>query len=63
MERLGLNHTPYDGRHTFITNMKRAGANEYILKKIVGHSIKDVTENVYTHRDISDLINEVKKIK
>lgn len=63
MDELQMNHTPYDGRHTFITMMKKAGANDYILKRIVGHSIKDITENVYTHREVSDLINEVKKIK
>lgn len=62
MNDLNMNHTPYDGRHTFITKMKKAGANDYILKRIVGHSIKDITESVYTHRDISELINEIKKI-
>ena len=53
----------YDGRHTFITMMKKVDANDYILKRIVGHSIKDITENGYTHRDVTDLINDVKKIK
>lgn len=62
MNDLDMNHTPYDGRHTFITKMKKAGTNDYILKRIVGHSIKDITESVYTHRDISELINEIKKI-
>lgn len=33
MEELNLKHTPYDWRHTFITKMKKANANEYILKK------------------------------
>lgn len=56
-------HTPYDARHTFATRMKQANANEYLLKRILGHSIKDVTEKVYTHRDLQDLINEVLKIK
>lgn len=59
---LNFNHTPYDGRHTFITKMKKAGANEYILKRIVGHSIDDITEKVYTHRDIKELYDEIIKI-
>lgn len=63
MAELGMNHTPHDGRHTFITNMKKAGANDFILKRIVGHSIKDITEIVYTHRDIEELLNEVRRLK
>jgi len=62
MEWLGFNHTPYDGRHTFITRMKEAGANEYLLKIIVGHRIEDVTEKYYTHREIQALVKEVQKI-
>lgn len=62
MNELNFNHTPYDGRHTFITKMKRANANDNILKLIVGHSIQDITEKVYTHRKIEDLFNEIKKI-
>lgn len=62
MEQLKMDHTPYDGRHTFITKMKKANADEYILKRIVGHSINDITERVYTHRSIMDLYNEIIKI-
>ncbi len=62
MKELGFKHTPYDSRHTFATKMKKAGANEYILKKILGHSIQDLTEKVYTHRDIEELLNEVRRI-
>ena len=62
MESLNMNHTPYDCRHTFITKMKKANANEYLLKRIVGHSIQDITEKTYTHRDIKDLLEEVNKI-
>ncbi len=59
---VGFNHTPYDGRHTFITKMKEALANEYLLKLIVGHRIEDVTEKYYTHRKIQELVQEVQKI-
>ena len=63
MKELNFDHTPYDGRHTFATKMKKAHADGFILKRILGHSIKDVTEAVYTHRDIQDLYNEILKIK
>lgn len=62
MDDLGMNHTPYDCRHTFITKMKKANTNEYLLKRIVGHSIQDLTEKTYTHRDIEELLFEINKI-
>ncbi len=62
MNDLNIKHTPYDARHTFSTKMKRAKADEYILKRIMGHSIKDITESVYTHRTTDELYNEILKI-
>lgn len=62
MNNLGMKHTPYDCRHTFITKMKKANVNEYLLKRIVGHSIQDLTEKTYTHRDIEELLFEINKI-
>ena len=63
MEELNFNHTPYDGRHTFITKMKEANADEYLLKLILGHRIEDVTEKYYTHRKIESIVKEVQKIR
>lgn len=63
MTKLNFNHTPYDTRHHFITKAKRFNLNEKILKIIVGHSIDDITESVYTHRSIEELINEINKIE
>lgn len=57
--------TPHYTRHTFITNAKsrNVNMNEYILKLIVGHEIGDLTEHVYTHRELQDLKEEINKIK
>lgn len=55
--------TPHYTRHTFIINAKLSGVNEYILKIIVGHNIGDITEHVYTHREIDNLKEEIEKIK
>lgn len=67
MERLNfrLDLTPHYTRHTFITKAKsrEVSMNDYILKLIVGHTIKDITEQVYTHRTIEDLCEEMEKIK
>ena len=36
---------------------------EYAIKEMVGHSIKDVTESVYTVRDLEWLRNDLEKLK
>lgn len=56
-------HRPHDPRKHFVTMAKRAEMNEYAIKNIVGHKIKDITEAIYTERDEDWLINEMKKIK
>lgn len=48
-------HTSHDCRHTFITLMTAAGADPVVLRQIVGHEGKDVTEKVYTHLPIEVL--------
>ena len=62
-EDLGIQeHKLHDPRKFFITTAKRSGLDEYALKLIVGHSIKDVTESVYTERSPEWLFNEISKI-
>ena len=62
VKRFNMSHRPHDTRHTFITKAKSVNVNEYILKLIVGHTINDITEKVYTHRTIEELRNEIEKI-
>ena len=59
MEFLDTKHTMHDTRHTFTTLAKEQGMNEYILKRILGHRINDITENVYTHRANEQLLDAV----
>lgn len=61
-EQNNLNHLPHDGRHTFITHSKKSGMDSLILKRIVGHADKDLTEKVYTHTDIIQLIQAISAI-
>lgn len=56
-------HIPHDGRKTFVTLAKRFGVDEYAIKRIVGHKISDLTESVYTERDIEWLHKEILKIE
>ena len=59
---LETRHRPHDGRVRFVTEAKKAGVDEYAIKLIVGHSISDLTERVYTKRDTSWLLSEIEKI-
>lgn len=61
---LGLNegHRLHDGRKHFVTMAKAAGVDEYAIKRLVGHSIKDITEKVYTDRSVEWLRKEIEKI-
>lgn len=56
MEKLKMDHTPHECRHTGISLLDSAGANKLCVKRIVGHSSKDITEDVYTHKTIEELI-------
>ena len=63
LEPLGLAHLPHDTRHTCISLLARANVNQTIVKRIVGHSgAMSLTEKVYTHFDIQQLIDAIDKI-
>lgn len=55
-------HTPHDCRHTFATLLNNADANPVAVKRMLGHSTSDITEKIYTHKDIEDLRKEIEKI-
>lgn len=65
MEQLGLNpeHKPHDPRKTFVTLAKKYKVDEWAIKRIVGHSIPDITEKIYTERSPQWLYEEICKIK
>lgn len=62
IKKLEIDCTPHCGRHTFSTLANRYGMDPYITKLIMGHSSKDLTLDVYTHKDKTELIKEVCKI-
>ncbi len=60
MEKLELiGHRPHDSRHTFATLMDNANANKLAIKRIMGHSSPDITDKVYTHKTLEDLIEAI----
>jgi integrase len=62
MALIDSHHKPHECRHTCISMLDTAGANKVAIKKIVGHSLKGVTERVYTHKDIQELIKTIDMI-
>ena len=64
ISQLKLNpaHRPHDPRITFVTKCKKANVDEYAIKEMVGHSIKDITESTYTVRDLEWLRSDLEKL-
>lgn len=62
--KYGLNpeHRPHDGRTHFVTQAKESKLDEYAIKYIVGHEVKDITERIYTKRNVEWLSKEIEKI-
>lgn len=60
MKEMQLNHLPHDTRHTTISLLARNDVNQTIIKRIVGHSgAMSLTERVYTHFEIQQLIDAI----
>ena len=55
-------HRPHDPRKTFITMAKKAEVDEYVIKRLIGHRITDITEGTYTERDLEWLRAELEKM-
>lgn len=55
---LYLTH-PHVCRHTYCSNMARAGMNPKTLQYLMGHSDIGVTMNTYTHLGLDDAKNEM----
>ena len=63
MKELKLNHKPHDTRHTFATKCAEVGISDVNIKILIGHSLSnDVTNDVYIHKTVKILLNEIEKI-
>lgn len=54
--------TPYCLRHTFCTDLQRAGVPLNVAKELMGHSDIQTTANIYTHRDTETLHTEMARL-
>lgn len=55
--------TPYCFRHTFCTDLERAGVPINIAKELMGHSSIAITANIYTHKDAETLHQNMEKLE
>ena len=55
-------YTPHCTRHTCISLLTEAGADERIIQKIVGHKGQNVTQVVYTHIDLPNKLEAINRI-
>ena len=62
MSELGIQHLFHDTRHTCVSLLTAAEVPMPIIQKIVGHSGKNVTENVYLHLELPTLLEAINKI-
>ena len=63
MTVINAKYTTHDCRHTCATLLDNADVNENAKRHILGHSINDVTNGVYTHKDIRQLRKAINKIR
>lgn len=56
------NHLPHDCRHTCATLLANADIDKKTIQLILGHSTGDITERVYIHKTIEQLIKAVNSI-
>ena len=57
------NITPHVCRHTYCSNMARAGMNPKTLQYLMGHSDIGVTMNTYTHLGLMDAETEMQRLQ
>ena len=60
--KLAEDLTPYCLRHTFCTDLERAGIPINVAKELMGHSDISVTANIYTHKDTDVLRENIEKL-
>lgn len=62
MKKYKMKHLPHDTKHTAASLMDNQNIKPIIKKLILGHSLKDLTERVYTHKDKDEILREYKKL-
>lgn len=53
---LAEDFVPYDLRHTYCTDLQRAGVDIRTAQKLMGHADIQITANIYTHVDMDQIV-------
>jgi len=61
-EIIGKEINLHDTRHTFTSRMSELGVDLYVIKRIIGHKIKDMTEGIYIHQSPEQLLEAINKL-
>lgn len=57
-----MKHLPHDGQHTCTSLMDDAEISLKVRQLILGHSSEDITNRVYTHKTLNQLIDAINRI-
>lgn len=63
MKNINAEHKIHDTRHTFVSRAKECKLDDLCVKRIIGHTTKDITSKVYTHISQDTLLKEIQKLK
>ncbi len=63
MKENGMEHTPYDCRHTYNSMLANLEVNVDIREKLMGHSTGNVNIDVYTHLQKQKLLEIVNRLQ
>lgn len=55
--------TPHICRHTYCSNMIKAGVNPKVVQYLMGHSSSEITLDIYTHIHLEDVIEELEGVE
>lgn len=62
MQHFKMKHTPHECRHTLASMLDSVDTNRTVTKLILGHSLEGVTERVYTHKSVRELLRAIDHI-
>ena len=63
MDKLNIEKTPHEGRHTLESLLDSAKANRKCIDLIMGHKSKDTGNRVYNHKTLDELKEAIELIK
>lgn len=62
MDDFQMDHRIHDTRHDFVSRMYKIGIADWLVKKQVGHAGNNITEKVYLHVDLPQLLEAVNQL-